>query len=139
MIVVDCSVAVKWVRTSEEDADKAYLILTSHLSNKDKIIVPDFIFIELANVLVTKSRYTDREVRQGLNYIFKTNLNITKVEKEILMKSAMLANKYKTTIYDMIYAVIAKKHKALLITTDENFIEKTKFSYVKLLSEYTTS
>ncbi|MBI5621043.1 PIN domain-containing protein, partial [Candidatus Gottesmanbacteria bacterium] len=53
-----------------------------------------------------------------------------------VVKSALLAHKKKTSVYDMLYAVIAKRLGTDLITADDQFVRKTKFSHVKLLSEY---
>jgi predicted nucleic acid-binding protein len=52
---------------------------------------------------------------------------------EELVDAGVLAKKYKTSVYDMIYAVVAKNKKCALVTADENFVRKTKFKHVKLL------
>ena len=136
MIVVDASVAIKWIE-KEEDSEKAVLLQKSHLLKQNEIIVPQLIYFEIANTLSTKSKVEEKYIELGINIVYNTDLKIEQLEKVDLLKASNLAKKYKTSVYDMIYAVVAKKYYTILITTDEKFIQKTKFSYVKLLSEYT--
>ncbi|OGF98693.1 hypothetical protein A3D78_04465 [Candidatus Gottesmanbacteria bacterium RIFCSPHIGHO2_02_FULL_39_14] len=136
MIVVDASVAIKWIE-KEEDSEKAVLLQKSHLLKQNEIIVPQLIYFEIANTLSTKSKVEEKYIELGINIVYNTDLKIEQLEKVDLLKASNLAKKYKTSVYDMIYAVVAKKYDTILITTDEKFIQKTKFSYVKLLSEYT--
>src|SRR3989338_5591950 len=136
MIVVDASVAIKWIE-KEEDSEKAVLLQKSHLLKQNEIIVPQLIYFEIANTLSTKSKVEEKYIELGINIVYNTDLKIEQLEKVDLLKASNLAKKYKTSVYDMIYAVVAKKYDTILITTDEKFIQKAKFSYVKLLSEYT--
>ena len=136
MIVVDASVAIKWIE-KEEDSEKAVLLQKSHLLKQNEIIVPQLIYFEIANTLSTKSKVEEKYIELGINIVYNTDLKIEQLEKVDLLKASNLAKKHKTSVYDMIYAVVAKKYDTILITTDEKFIQKTKFSYVKLLSEYT--
>src|SRR3989338_6717502 len=107
MIVIDASVGIKWFRkTSEEFIDQALILLKNHLDDKEKII------------------------RENLRFLNDQNLKIYSFTKDDYIESAMLSRKYKTTVYDMLYAVIARKLKTTLITADEKFVERTKFSYV---------
>jgi predicted nucleic acid-binding protein len=136
MIVIDASVIVKWIKNDEADSQIARLIYFQHKEGKEKIIVPQLLFYEVANYLATKTRFSPNEIKQGIKMIFQTELQLCSEEKTDLVESAVFANKYNTSVYDMLYAVIAKKQKTILITADERFIQKTKFPFVKLLSEY---
>lgn len=138
MIVIDTSVVIKWIKQDEKDRDIAIRIYQEHLNNKVKIIVPQLLFIEAANVLVTKSSFSSSDIRNGLEFIYDMNLSIHKVEKEEISLASILARKYKTSIYDMLYAVVAQRHKTVLVTADEKFCKATQFPHVKLLSSYTT-
>lgn len=135
MIVVDASVVIKWLRV-ETDRDKAKEIQKAHLSKKNQIIIPRLLIYEVANALATKYPMTKKEIKESLGYIYKCDLVIHQEEEVDMVYAAVLARKYSTTVYDMLYAVIAKKHKTILVTADERFIQKTKFSYVKLLAKY---
>ncbi len=136
MIVVDASVAFKWFKSKNEPFHKeAVLILSDHLSGRNKILVPHILLIEIANSLVTKTDTTDKTIKEDLEYLHKVNLEIIIPEANDILESANLARRNKTTVYDMLYAVLAKKLKTTLITADERFVRITKFAHVKLLSE----
>ena len=137
MIVVDASVAFKWLKSKDEPYHKqAVLILQDHISALNKIIVPHILFIEIANSLVTKTSTSIKTVQDDIRYLYKINLEINYPERSEIAFAAKLAKENKTSVYDMIYAAVAKKNKTILITADEKFIQKSKFSFVKSLREY---
>lgn len=135
MIVVDASVAIKWVKKDEKDQEKAFELYQAQINNQQAITVPKYLFVELANALVTKSDFLDKEVKTALEFIYQANLSIYEVDKEDIFQASALAKKYKTTVYDMLYAVVAKIHKTILVTADEKFIAKTRFSFVRHLTD----
>lgn len=136
MIIVDASIAFKWVQEDEVGRDKALNLLRKHAANLQKILVPPLFYLEVANAFVTKSTTTSESVREALKFIFDSNLNNYEPTQKDIFKAADLSKKYKTSVYDMLYAVVAKKHKAILYTADANFIKKTKFKFVKHLKEF---
>lgn len=134
MIVVDTSVAMKWLLSEkEESVTKARLLLKEHLAKKNEILVPDLIFYEIANALATKTKVPQLAITQLVKRIYSFNLKIYNPVDIDVITSAKLAKKYNSTVYDMLYPVVAKKHKAILYTADANFIKKTKFKFVKHL------
>ena len=137
MIVIDASVAIKLINTQEEGGGIAMSLLISHRENKEKIIVPEFLFIEVANYLATKTASTKSSIKRGLEILFRSNFLLYELTENDLIKASLLAKKYKTSVYDMLYAVIAKNKKIKLITADAKFAKKTGFPYVKTLSEAT--
>jgi predicted nucleic acid-binding protein len=135
MKVIDASVAIKWVRREEEFSKIAIKIQTDHLDNIDKILIPRLMLYEVANALATKSDTTPMYVRSGLSVLFESKLEIYHESEKEILEAAKLAKKHKTSVYDMLYAVIAKENKCKLITADENFVAKTGFKFVKYISE----
>lgn len=93
------------------------------------------LFIEVANALATKSRISVPNIRKSLQFLFKADLGIATQLNIDILTAAKLAKKYEESVYDMLYATIAKRLKITLITADEKFKAKTKFRHVKLLSE----
>lgn len=137
MIVVDTSVAMKWLLSEkEESVTKARLLLKEHLAKKNEILVPDLIFYEIANALATKTKVPQLAITQLVKRIYSFNLKIYNPVDIDVTTSAKLAKKYNSTVYDMLYAVAAKKHKTILYTADVNFIKKTKFKFIKHLKEF---
>lgn len=137
-MIIDTSVGAKWILEGEEDKDRAILLLDSHKRGKEQIIVPDLFFYEITNTIVTKTELTLEHLTSSLKVIYKADLIVYHSTPEDILQTAKLAREYKTSVYDMLYAVVAKQHKTVLITADERFYKLTKFPFVKLLSEYST-
>lgn len=135
-MILDSSVVFKWIRDSNEaQRENALEILRRNRENKISITVPDFLYIELANVLVTKMSLSPAELRLALDGLFSIDLAIYQATKGDLQEAAITAQKYKTSVYDMLYAVLAKKLNTILVTADEKFVKATKFPHVKLLTD----
>jgi len=135
-MIIDASVASKWILENEPDEDKARILLENHQQGINRIIVPDLLFYEIANTIATKTELTERHLERSLHVIHQANLIIYYPSYEDVLMAGKLAKKYKASVYDMIYAVTAKKYKTILVTADEKFVKKTKFPFVKLLSDY---
>lgn len=133
MKVIDASVAIKLLKSTEDDADKAKTLLHDHLTKVSRITVPSLLYLEVANALVTKSIYTAEDIEELLHLLNTFDFVIHSFTKKNLADTARLAKQYKTSVYDMLYAVIAKEHGCKLITSDEQFFKKTKFPFVQLL------
>lgn len=135
MIVIDASVAVKLLKSSEEDAQKARSLLEDHLSSKQSITVPSLLYLEVANTLATRTNVSENDIEALLTLLNSFEFTIHSFSKKNLLDSALMAKKFTTSTYDMLYAVIAKEHKCQLITADPQFYRKTKFPFVRLLSQ----
>lgn len=135
MIVVDASIAIKWIRKEEVNHQEARTLIKRHLAKVDAILVPDLIFYEAANALATKAQIPSFVALRSITRLNKFGLNLYHPTFEDVHKATKLAKKYETTVYDMLYAVVAKKHKTRLITADDNFLKKTGFKFVKLLKD----
>ena len=135
MIVIDASVALKWVKEEEAFREKALILFQKHKSGLDQITVPNLIYIEVANALVTKSSTTNKLIKTALKFIFAANLKNYELSPDTLLDASALARKYNTSVYDMLYAVIAKENKTTLVTADENFIRRTGFKFVKYIKD----
>lgn len=135
MIVIDASIVNKLVLPLEEGHNKVKRIFQEHASKENIILTFDLIFYEVANTLVTKSRIPQSMVTRSLSTIYKTQMNIYYPNEDDIKSAAKLAKKFNTSVYDMLYAVLAKKYKTNLITADEKFADSTKFKFIKLLKD----
>lgn len=137
MIIIDCSVAFKWFsQEDEEDIDKALEILDLHLCGKEIITVPDLIIYELANVWATKSNLSPERSKVFLKDFKNSQLVIEQISFELINKAVAFSKKYQVSVYDAIYAVLAKDRGCSLVTADKKFAEKINLPFVKLLEEY---
>ncbi len=135
MIIVDSSVAFKWFSEEEQDVQKAFELLSSHLGNEKIITVPELIFYELTNSWSTKSRLTIKDVLDNIKLLKRYNLKVNSVSFGLLNKASKFSKKYQVSVYDAIYAVLAKENKCDLITADEKFANKVNLNFIKKLSE----
>lgn len=135
MIVIDASVANKLFLPHENNYIIASKILRNHILKVKEILVPEFLFYEVANTLATKSVLSLWKLTNALTKLYYADLHIYHLGERDLKNAARMAKKFNTSVYDMLYAVVAKKHKAQLITADEKFVEATKFLFVKLLKD----
>lgn len=135
MIVLDASVATKFINTQEKESDIAEKLLRAHIEEKEKIIIPSLLFFEVANALATKTDLKEEYIKRGLCLLYDANFVIYEVNQEDIIEAALLAKKYKTSVYDMVYVVIAKNKKVNLITADNKFTNKVNFSFVQTLSK----
>ncbi|MBI2039954.1 type II toxin-antitoxin system VapC family toxin [Candidatus Microgenomates bacterium] len=133
MIVIDASVANKLVLPYEEGHIKVKEIFQNHSDGLERIISLDLLLYEVANTLATKATIPQRAVTRSITIIYKTQIEIYHPTEDDVKEAARLAKKYKTSVYDMLYAVVAKANGTILITADEQFIKQTKFKFVKLL------
>ena len=69
MIVLDSSVALKWIFADEEGADHAMRVRDEHVSGKNEIVVPSLFFYEIANVLATKVKLYAAETLEAFELI----------------------------------------------------------------------
>lgn len=136
MVIIDASVAYKWFAKNEEDSDLALSILQKHINGQEKIVVPDLILYELANAWVTKIAISNARVKTNLKDLHDASLEIESLTFDLISKAAAFAQKYRLSVYDAIYAVLAKEKGYKLITADKNFTEKINLPFVKLLEEY---
>lgn len=137
MIVIDASIANKLFLPHEPDHLIASKIFRNHIIQTQEILIPEFLFYEVANTLATKSSVTPWKLTNALTRLYLTELHIYHPVEKDLKNAARMAKKYHTSVYDMIYAVVARKHKARLITADKKFANATKFKFVKLLQDQT--
>ena len=130
MIIIDASVANKLVLPLEENHNKVKEIFRKHAQSIEEIVVPELVLYEIANTLATKSAITLDKMVKSLSMIYKADLHIHHCQETEVKEAAKLAKKYKTSVYDMLYAVVAKKYNTILITADKQFIKQTGFKFV---------
>ncbi|MDP3973862.1 MAG: type II toxin-antitoxin system VapC family toxin [Candidatus Daviesbacteria bacterium] len=135
MTVIDASVANKLFLPHEEGHFLASKIFRNHILQTQETLVPEFLFYEVANTLVTKGIISLWKITNALTRLYQIDLHIYHPVEKDLKDASRLAKKYHTSVYDMLYAVVAKKYKARLITADEKFAGATKFKFVQLLKD----
>lgn len=136
MVIVDTSIIFKWFIEKETDFDAAFKLFENHVSKKEKIVVPSILLYEIANALVTKSQIAIKEVSVYLQRLEESEIEIVEFTFEQIKRTALFAKKYKVSVYDAAYAVLAKEKGCPLVTADTKFIKQVNLPFVKDLAAF---
>jgi predicted nucleic acid-binding protein len=116
-IVVDASVAVKWVLREEHGATARRVLSTRWL------LAPHLLWAEVGNTLWKRHRRREsslEEVRRMLADIHE--LQVTTFAHWPLLPAALdLAMSLDQTVYDCLYLALAEQHNSVMVTADRRF------------------
>lgn len=113
--VVDASAALKWV--IEESGSEAAL----KLLEGEALFAPDFLLVEVANVLWSKGRrgvLTREQVEIAYEAVASAPLVLVPLG-ELIPAARTLAFALDVTVYDALYAALAQRLDCPLATADE--------------------
>jgi predicted nucleic acid-binding protein len=119
-LVIDASIAVKWV--VEEDGTPEALALR----RKAKLIAPELLVAECANILWKKVQRNELSTEEAL---LAARL-LQGAEIELLPTRSLLEAATKISIeighpaYDCVYLALAAQNKCQFVTADERFLRK---------------
>lgn len=125
MIVVDASVAVKWLLPESGSSDAQEL-----LSGNERLLGPSLIRVEVAAAIARKVRFGEIQSEDGDGAIalWVQSLRdgvITLVSDELDLSNAWaIAVKLNHPLQDCLYLALAERIGAQLITADERFAAK---------------
>jgi predicted nucleic acid-binding protein len=120
-IVVDASVAVKWV-IPEVLSDQA----ESLRGPADRLLAPDLLLPEAANALwkkLTRREITAREAAQAIDLLIESGLDL-RPSAPLLGRALALARRLRHPVYDCIYVALAQAEGATLITADQRLLAR---------------
>jgi predicted nucleic acid-binding protein len=120
-IVVDASVAVKWL------IDEEHTALAGALSNR-QMSAPSLLLIECANALLRRARAGDIPAPAVPAKVRALRLvPVRLVPSERYLEGAIaLATELRHSIYDCLYLALALDKRAPLVTADGRFVEAVR-------------
>ena len=133
MVVIDASVISKLFLPLEENRQKAKDILRKHLLKLEEVYVPDLAFYEVANTLAIKTAVPLEKVLKDLKKLDKFSFNVEHFSIEAIGKAANIAKSKRVSVYDAVYAVLARDKRCDLITADAKFADQVNLPFVKIL------
>ena len=120
-VIVDASVAVKWV-LRETDSDQARAVAAS----PSRLLAPDLIVLEIANALrkaVVAGSIPHKDATQSISGIRRI-FNPLVSTSDMIDEAMAIAIEYRHPIYDCLYIVTSRRLDAPLVTADAKFIAK---------------
>jgi predicted nucleic acid-binding protein len=118
-LVVDASIAVKWV-VPEADSMRAEALLDHGL------VVPDLLFAECANILwkkVRRGELTEEEANIAAQSLEQADLAVV-ATKGHMARAVAIAVELDHPAYDAIYLAVAEAFSLRLATADQRLVRK---------------
>jgi len=126
MIVLDASVALKWIFGDEEGGQKARRYREGHVTGEETVAVHSLFFYEIANVLATKTRLSTKDAAEGFSLIWDFDLEVFSLGPDEFLEGMILSRQYGITLYDAVYIVLARKLGCPFVTSDRRLYRKVK-------------
>jgi predicted nucleic acid-binding protein len=123
-VVVDASVAVKWV-IPEPASEQAERLLAP---GEGPLLAPDLLLVEAANALWKKTSRRElgvAEAEQALTMIATGPLVLTPMT-ELLARALQMAAVLGHPVYDCVYLALAERAQAPLVTADERLLKLSR-------------
>ncbi len=138
MVVLDASVVYKWFVDEKPQNLTAVArnIRKSFVEEKQEVTAPDILLYELANTFAFKTNLESRDILNFWAKLAQYNIAVVSPSLEFMQKAILFSKRYKVSVYDSCYAVLAVEKKCDLITADEKFVKQVNLPFVKALSEY---
>ena len=138
-LVVDASVAIKWLNPYESLADKANLIRDDYEQGRVSLLVPSFWEYEVVNGInkaVARRHLSEEEGHEAVALLLA--LNAEKTALPSAQESYDFARKYQRSVYDSWYVHLAKEANCEFWTADQKLYNalKTTSPWVKWLADY---
>lgn len=133
MVVIDASIANKLLLPLEEGHEATRRVFQRHIENKERIVVPDLLFYEVANTLATKKNIPLPLINKSLDQLYSAHLGVVSFSEKQMKAAATLARENMASVYDATYAVLAQEKHCDLITADKKFAKQVNLPFVKIL------
>jgi predicted nucleic acid-binding protein len=128
-LVVDTSVVVKFF-VEEEGSDEADELLARFIAGELRLVALDFLFIEFANVMWTKTRLrelTSQEAEEKIRRLLELSSLMDVVPSAgILLQAFGNALKYDLAVYDSALVALATCRGLQFVTADIKLYRKVK-------------
>ncbi len=124
-VVVDASVAVKWVLPdpkAELDADQAVALLTKI---KDGTLIPLQPPHWLAEVTAVITRLHPEVAHEAVGLLDALDLAVTD-DLDTFLRASAIGTQLRCHVFDALYHAVALESDAALITADDNYYRKAR-------------
>ena len=119
-LVIDASIAVKWV-VEEEGSEEALRLL-----GRSRLIAPELLVAECANILWKKVRRDELSSEEALlaaRLLQSADLELTST-RSLMERATQIAIELDHPAYDCIYLALAAERDCPFVTADERLLRK---------------
>ncbi len=136
-IVVDSSVIVKWLNTTDENnLEEADKLLSDALKNNIEIFAPELAKYEVGNVLLYGKKLSPKETEIPFHVLFVSPTQFIPQSEELAKETFKIASDLGITCYDASFLSVAQQLGASLVTDNIKHQGKTKKIKVVCLKDY---
>lgn len=127
MIVVDASIAIKWLVFEERSAEARALI-----TQDERLIAPDLVSLEVHGAVLRLYRantLTEKQARELLDAwrgLLADGVLILQPHEDIFDRAVEIALRIRHTLTDCLYLALAEQSGARLVTADRKLYERGK-------------
>jgi predicted nucleic acid-binding protein len=122
-LVVDSSVALKWLKPrDEEHVAEAQALLDDHEAGRIAITAPTHLLLEVMNALWSHQA-TAGQVKRAAVLLRDLRVEFVEPDTMMLARAGELAVDHRITIYDAVFAALADHLDCELVTADRKLIE----------------
>jgi len=120
-LVLDASVAAKWVLPEEPLAERAVSLLERYAEDEMRFVVPDLFWAEFGNVLWKAARQERISTDSAVVAIegMRARAFPTVSSFHLLPEAFQIANSFGRSVYDGIYVALAIEVNSEFVTADE--------------------
>jgi len=134
-IVVDTSVALKWIFTDEPGAGKAVQFLVEHLAGRRDLVVPGFFNWEAPHALRHCSyQPTLEDVRAAIAFLRDLRLRIHPMSASLVQCALELSYEHQIPVFDAYFVATAVSRECSFVTADRKAYRRmSRLSFIELL------
>src|SRR3989338_840574 len=131
-IVVDTSVIVKWLNTTnEENVKKADHLMEKSLQGEIELFAPELAKYELGNVLLKGKLLTPAQATAPISSVYTLPISFFGESENLAKQTFSLASSLGITYYDAAFISLAKEYNATLVT--ENIKHQGRTTDIEVL------
>ena len=117
-VVVDTSVVLKWLKPlNEQRVPEALSLLQQHRDETIALCSPDHMLLEASNALWSH-RVGAGRIERAVGFVRGLHLTLLPVAGELLDGAVVLACEFDITVYDAVFAALARQMNCELVTDD---------------------
>lgn len=117
-LVVDSSIALKWLKPQgEENVPAAMTLLDEHQSGASVLHAPGHLLLEVMDALWSH-RASTAQITHAIRLLHKLHIVFIEPDDDLLASAAALAVDHRITAYDATFAALALRLGCELITDD---------------------